>query len=43
MRAAVPNTLALDEQAVDTTCAGPARPRYRRTNPPSDHVFWVSA
>ena len=39
MRWARPNTLALDEQAVDTTFDGPASPRYSRRNAATENVL----
>ena len=40
-RAALPKTLALDEQAVDTTQAGPSSCSARATKSATEKVFWV--
>ena len=42
-RAALANTFALDEQAVDTTHVGPRRASACATNAASEKVFWVWA
>jgi hypothetical protein len=36
MRAALPNTFAVEEQAEDTTNDGPVSPRQRETKSPSE-------
>jgi hypothetical protein len=43
MRAAAANTLAEEEQAVDTTTAGPSRPKYSRVKPATEYALWVVA